>query len=80
MGSVNRWRIHATILGWKADPIRAGEQVFIKPEFQDAGDSKTVWIAVEDEDGGRVKIEAQLDMPINPTQVINVDMLEEFSQ
>ena len=61
------------------DTIRAGDRVFIKPEWQDAGDEKCIWIALEDEDGGRVRIS-----PINgmwlaglPTnQVAETSMLE----
>lgn len=56
--------------------VKAGEVVRIKPEWQDAGDSGLVFVAVEDEDGGRVKIEAQLGWPVNPTQVVNVEWLE----
>jgi len=36
--------------------IKQGERVYIKPEWQDKGDDKLTWQAVEDEDGGRVKI------------------------
>lgn len=36
-------------------PIRKGQQVRIKPEFSDPGEN-TSWIALEDEDGGRVMI------------------------
>jgi hypothetical protein len=56
--------------------IEAGDVVRIRPEWQDAGDDKCTFIAVEDEDGGRVKIQAQLGLPINPTQVVNVQWLE----
>ena len=59
--------------------IRKGERVFIKPEWQDKGDDDYIWIALEDEDGGRVRIS-----PINgvwlagaPTnQVVETSMLE----
>lgn len=59
--------------------IRKGDRVFIKPEWQDAGDDQFIWIALEDEDGGRVRIS-----PINgvwlagaPTnQVVETSMLE----
>jgi hypothetical protein len=56
--------------------IRKGDHVQIKAEFQDPGDTQFEWIAVEDEDGGRVRIQPQLGMRINPTQIVNVDMLE----
>jgi hypothetical protein len=56
--------------------IKAGDVVKIKPEWQDAGDSECVWLALEDEDGGRVRIEPQIDLPIKPNQVVTTDMLE----
>jgi hypothetical protein len=36
--------------------IRKGDQVEIKPEWQDEGDSEYVWIAFNDEEKGRVDI------------------------
>lgn len=41
-----------------ADMIRKGDTVKIKQEWQDAGDELLQWAAVEDEDGGRVRIAA----------------------
>ena len=55
--------------------IKAGQTVTIKPEFQDAGDESIIWIAIENEDGGRVKIEAQVAMNIKPVQVVRVEWL-----
>jgi hypothetical protein len=57
-------------------PLKTGDVVKIKPEYQDAGDHAITFIAIEDEDGGRVKIQAQLGLPINPTQVVYVEWLE----
>ncbi len=57
--------------------IRRGERVRIKPEWQDAGDDEIEWIALEDEDGGRVRIQPQLDLPILPNEVVSVAMLED---
>ncbi len=56
--------------------IKTGQQVIIKPEFQDFGDDGLVWIAVEDEDGGRVRIEAKVGFPINPQYVVKVEWLQ----
>lgn len=56
--------------------IKAGDIVKIKPEWQDEGDDKITFIAIEDEDGGRVRIEAQLGLPLNPNEVVTTDMLE----
>ena len=36
--------------------IRAGDKVKIKPEWQDAGDDEFEWVAVDDEEKGRVTI------------------------
>lgn len=55
--------------------IKAGQTVNIKPEFQDAGEEAITWIAIEDEDGGRVKIEAQVSMNIKPIQVVRIEWL-----
>lgn len=56
--------------------IRKGDVVKIKPEWQDSEDDDFVTVAIEDEDGGRVKIVHLMDLPINPVSVVNVDMLE----
>jgi len=56
--------------------IKAGDKVRIKPEWQDAGDDKYEWIALGDEGGGRVLIQPQLGMFINPNQIVNVEWLE----
>lgn len=57
--------------------IKKTDIVKIKPEYQDKGDDLLTWIAIEDEDGGRVRI-----APINtglkfpPNQVVDTNMLE----
>lgn len=57
--------------------IKAGDQIFIKPEWQDAGDHKFTFFAVENEDGGRVLMEARGVLEhFNPTQVVRTSMLE----
>ena len=56
--------------------IKAGDTVTIKAEWQDAGDDLIQWVAIEDEDGGRVKIQAQLGLAINPVQVVKTSWLE----
>ncbi len=57
--------------------IRKGQHAWIKPEYRDQGDEDYVWTALEDEDGGRVLIEADIPgMRILPTQVVSTDMLE----
>jgi hypothetical protein len=56
--------------------IKKGDVVRIKKEWQDAGDGKIVFIACEDEDGGRVLIEPQIALEFKPRQVVRVSMLD----
>jgi hypothetical protein len=57
--------------------IKKGDRIRIKPQWQDPGDDKFIWVALEDEDGGRVRI-----APINtgltfpPNQVVETSMVE----
>ena len=57
--------------------IKARDIVRIKPEYQDEGDDLFVWIALEDEDGGRVRI-APLNtgLKLLPNQVVSTEMIE----
>lgn len=55
--------------------IRKGQPVTFKPEWQDPGDAEIAFIAVEDEDGGRVRVRSLLGLPINPEQVVDVSMI-----
>jgi hypothetical protein len=56
--------------------ILKGDKVQIKPEWQDAGDDRFTWIAVDNEENGRVMISpTNTGLPIAPTQVVHVDML-----
>jgi hypothetical protein len=56
--------------------VHKGETVHIKPEWQDKGDDKFQWIALEDEDGGRIRI-----MPLGtglafpPNYVVQIEWL-----
>lgn len=57
--------------------IKRGDIVRIKPEWQDPGDERFIWRALEDEDGGRVKICAtNTGLTFPPNQIVNVSMLE----
>jgi hypothetical protein len=56
--------------------IRKGDVVRIQPEWSDPGDETISWVAAEDQDGGRVRIMAQLGLPLNPTQVVLVEWVE----
>ena len=60
--------------------VQKGDIVVFKPEWQDDGDDKITFRAVEDEDGGRVLVVAELGLPINPTQVVRTDMIAEVSK
>jgi len=58
--------------------IIKGQQVHVRPEWQDAGDDEFTWIALEDEDGGRVKIAALMpEFTILPRSVVETGMLVE---
>jgi hypothetical protein len=58
--------------------IKKGDEVKIKPEWRDEGDDGFVWIALEDEDGGRVCIEPQIDgLACKPNQIVLTGMLED---
>ena len=57
--------------------IKKGDIVKIKKEWQDKGDDLITYIAADDEEKGRVTIEAITTMFINPTQVVKVEWLEE---
>jgi hypothetical protein len=57
--------------------IRKGTMLRIKPEWQDEGDDTFQWIAIEDEDGGRVRISPLgTGLAITPNQVVTTDMVE----
>ena len=56
--------------------FKAGDVVKIRPQWQDPGDDSIDWICLEDEDGGRVLIEAQVSMRIKPTQRVGTEMIE----
>lgn len=56
--------------------ITKGQTVQIKPEWQDPGDSEFVWIALEDEDGGRVSIQPlNTGLTFPPISRVNTSML-----
>ena len=56
--------------------IKRGDIVTIKPEWQDAGDDQYTWVAMDDEEKGRVMI-SPVDRPATfpGTSVVLVDML-----
>lgn len=57
--------------------IKKGDEVRILPEWQDKGDDKLIWIAVDDEEKGRVMITpVNLDLPIKPQSVVRVSQIE----
>lgn len=56
--------------------IRKGQEVYIKPEFQDAGDDKFSWIVADDEQNGRVAIVPMgTGLAIPPRHVVKVEWL-----
>jgi hypothetical protein len=56
--------------------VKKGDVVKIRKEWQDSGDDAITFIAVDNEEKGRVTIEAQLGFRFNPQQVVTVDMLD----
>ena len=57
--------------------IRKGDTIRIKPEWQDPGDDKFIWVALEDEDGGRVRIApTNTGLTFRPNQIVDTNMVE----
>jgi hypothetical protein len=56
--------------------IKQGDIVKFKPEWQDQGDENVTFRAIENEDGGRVRVVAEIGLPINPEQVVSVAWIE----
>jgi len=48
--------------------------VVLKKEYKD--DEKTIFISLDDEEKGRVTVEALVGMRINPTYVVTSEMIE----
>ncbi len=60
-----------------ATPIKRGDRVRIRPEWQDPGDADFTWVALDDENGGRVRIAPVMeDIEFQPNYVVTIDMLE----
>ena len=56
--------------------FNVGDKVKIKPEWQDNGDDLIEFVVVEEPIDGRLTIEAQIGLCINPTYRIELLMLE----
>lgn len=57
--------------------IQSGDIVRIKPEYQDKGDDKFIWQAIEDADGDRVRIAPiATGLPFPPNYIVLLSMLE----
>ena len=58
-------------------PIKRGDRVRIKPQWQDPGDEEFTWVALEDEDDGRVRIAPVMPgMNYPPHYVVTTAMIE----
>ncbi len=56
--------------------IRKGQKVYIRPEWQDDGDDEFLWIAIEDEDRGLVKVVTFMpELRFSPVSWIETRML-----
>ena len=56
--------------------IRRGDRLRIRPEWADPGDDAITYVAIDDEEKGRVTITALVEMTIRPTQVVNVETVK----
>lgn len=57
--------------------IKKGQTIQIKKHWQDEGDETLTWVAIEDQDGERVRIApTNTGLSIAPTYVVHVTMLE----
>jgi hypothetical protein len=58
--------------------IHKGQPVAIRPQWRDPGDENVQFVALEDEDGGRVLVGALGVLSrFIPSQVVSVSMLED---
>jgi len=61
--------------------IKKNDIIRIRPEFQDEGDDSLIWIALEDEDGGRVRIApVNTGLKFPPNQIVNTEMIDKAEQ
>ena len=57
--------------------IHKGDEVRLKPRWQDDGDSEFTWIAVNDEEKGRIDIcPINIKLPIKPIYCVKTEWLE----
>lgn len=54
--------------------VKKGDIVVLKKEYRD--DDKIIFIAIDDEEKGRVTVEAEIGFTFNPTYVITREMIE----
>lgn len=59
---------------------KKGQIVKIKPEYQDLGDELIKFVCLENESQGKIEIQAMLGLPINPTQIVTLEMIEPSNQ
>lgn len=60
--------------------IRRGDLLCIAPEWRDPGDEDILWIALDDESGGRLCIQPLIDLPIRPNQIVETRMVQPANQ
>lgn len=77
--SRGRWTASGSSGDSGMGPLKKGERIRIKPEWQDEGDDELEWYVHEDEDGGRVSIYSVDDTAgIRPHQRVESRMVERF--
>lgn len=61
--------------------IKKNDIIRIRPQFRDVGDDSLIWIALEDEDGGRVRIApVNTGLKFPPNQIVNTEMIDKAEQ
>lgn len=56
--------------------IKKGNIVKFKPEYQDKGDDKFIFVAMENQDGDRVRVQVQNSLKnFKPNSIVKVSMI-----
>jgi hypothetical protein len=60
---------------YHGERVEEMDKVRIRPEWQDTGDENIVWMIVEN-NGGRLLLQADLGLPLNPQCVVTREMVD----
>lgn len=79
MTHVERRMLSFNDLMRRLNMIHRGDRVEILPEFRDDGDDTFIWIAVSDEEKGRVDISPVMtELSIPPVQTVRCDWVRKL--